>query len=325
MQFLAQILLLILFFSGTTTVVADSIISNKTGLLIMAHGGDAEWNDAVKKAVYPLRFFCPVEIAFGMAQRDSLQQAIYNLESRGVNQIAVVRLFVATESFRHQTEYLLGLRSDPPNMFINHSAHSEVPLTHPNSIHMLSSEMAPDPVQIKSAIAINQDGLYDSKMIGEIIAARVQNLSLYPEKESVLILAHGEGNDTINQKWIFKLNLLADSVRQLGPFRTVQVATLREDWHSKRIRAEKKIRQFVQKGNESQGQVIVIPFRLFGFGPYRSVLKNLEYISDGKALLPHLAVTEWIKEQAVTCLQNLGASDPFQAGDLSSRIDINND
>lgn len=324
MQFLVQIVLFILFFSGTPTAVADSLISNKTGLLVMAHGGDTEWNDAVRKAVYPLRSFCPVEIAFGMAQRDSLQQAIYNLESRGVDRVAVVRLFVAAESFRHQTEYLLGLRSDPPNMFIDHSAHSGVPLTHPDSIHVLSSELAPDQVQSKSTIAINQDGLYDSEMIGKIIAARVQSLSLYPEKESVLILAHGEGDDTINQKWILKLNLLADNVRQLSPFRAVQVATLREDWHYKRSRAEKKIRQFVKKGNENQGQVIVIPFRLFGFGPYHSVLKNLKYLSDGKALLPHPAVTEWIKEQAVTCLQNMGASNPFQIGGFSNDTDLNN-
>lgn len=324
MQFLVQIILLILFFSGIPTAVADSPISNKTGLLVMAHGGDPEWNDAVRKAVYPLQSFCPVEIAFGMAQRNSLQQAIYNLESRGVDQVAVVRLFVAAESFRHQTEYLLGLRSDPPDMFIAHSAHSGVPMTHPDSIHILSSEMAPDQVQSKSTITINQDGLYDSEMIGEIIATRVQNLSLYPEKESVLILAHGEGDDTINQKWLLKLNLLADSVRQLGPFRAVQVATLREDWHHKRSRAEKKIRQFVKKGNENKGQVIVIPFRLFGFGPYRSVLKNLKYLSDGKALLPHPAVTKWIREQAVTCIKNMGASNPFQTGILSNEIDLNN-
>ena len=324
MQFLVQIVLFILFFSGTPTAVADSLISNKTGLLVMAHGGDTEWNNAVRKAVYPLRSFCPVEIAFGMAQRNSLQQAIYNLESRGVDRVAVVRLFVAAESFRHQTEYLLGLRSDPPNMFIDHSAHSGVPLTHPDSIHVLSSELAPDQVQSKSTIAINQDGLYDSEMIGKIIAARVQSLSLYPEKESVLILAHGEGDDTINQKWILKLNLLADNVRQLGPFRAVQVATLREDWPYKRSRAEKTIRQFVKKGNENKGQVIVIPFRLFGFGPYHSVLKNLKYLSDGKALLPHPAVTEWIKEQAVTCLQNMGASNPFQIGEFSNDTDLNN-
>ena len=323
MTFLRQIVFLIAaLLPGTLLAGTDGTASSKPGLLVMSHGGSDEWNAAVREAVSPLRSFCPVEIAFGMAQRDALQGAVSRLETQGVGRVAVVRLFVSAESFRHQTEYLLGLRSDPPRLFIDHSSHSGVPLTDRDSVNLLPGEMAPSPVHRKAAIALNTEGLYDSELIGDIIAARVQNLSLSPESESVLVLAHGEGDDAINRRWIFKLNSLAAKIRRLGPFRTVQVETLREDWHDKRNRAEQRIRRFVREGNRDGGQVIVVPFRVFGFGPYASVLQDLTYLSDGLALLPHSAVTEWIRQQAGICLKDIGANNPFQASSFSGETDF---
>ncbi|GEM_PF-2874250 len=43
--------------------------------------------------------------------------------------------------------------------------------------------------------------------------------------------------------------------------------------------------------------MLVIPFRLHGFGPYAEVLEGLDYRSDGMGFLPDSRITDWIKFQ----------------------------
>ena len=74
-----------------------------TGILVMAHGGDPAWNLDVEATVAPLREKYPVEIAYGMARTSTLREAVQRLESRGVERIAVVRMFVSGESFLEPT------------------------------------------------------------------------------------------------------------------------------------------------------------------------------------------------------------------------------
>lgn len=64
------------------------------------------------EVVDPLRDEIPTVVAFGMADRKSLETAIRELEARGIRRIAVVRLFISGSSFLERTERLLGL--DPP-------------------------------------------------------------------------------------------------------------------------------------------------------------------------------------------------------------------
>ena len=67
-------------------------------------------------------------------------------------------------------------------------------------------------------------------------------LSDDPERESVLILAHGPGDDRENERSIAALDELAQPMRDELGFRTVEVHTLREDWDEKRKVAEAEIR-----------------------------------------------------------------------------------
>lgn len=47
-------------------------------------------------------------------------------------------------------------------------------------------------------------------------------------------------------------------------------------------------------------RAIVIPFRVQGFGPYAEVLQGLEYLADGRGLVPDTEVTAWVRRQAET-------------------------
>ncbi len=258
--------------------IADD--ADSCGLMVMAHGGSDEWNADVRKAVASVSENRPKSIAFGMANPVTLKKAITELEEQDVNCIAIVRLFISTQSFLHQTEYLLGLREDPPSMFISHS--------HEN--HSI-----PDPLEFEADVKISKTALLDAPEAGTILALNAIELSDSSGTESVLIIAHGAGNDAVNDAWLQKMDLLANTVRETGLFRTVAVHSLREDWEEKRAKSEKEIRHFVETHSENDGRVIVLPFRLSGFGPYAEVLEGLSYTSSGIGLLPHPEVSAWIQ------------------------------
>jgi sirohydrochlorin ferrochelatase len=253
------------------------------GLLVMAHGGSPEWDAAVQEAMEPLAAELPTKLAFGMARRETLQEAVEQLEEAGVDRIAVVRLFVSGTSFLHRTQFLLGVRDDPPP----HWRAGGSAETH-----------APMPVARRSEIVIEPSGLSEAAEIGSILKQRVGALSRDPTHESVLLLAHGMSTEEANRRLVGRLDGLADSIRSLGPFRSVAVETLREDWPEARARAEQRIRTWVQRANEGGGRAIVVPARLSGFGPYREVLEDLEYAADETGFLPHPIVGDWVRGRA---------------------------
>jgi len=262
--------------------------------LLMAHGGSTEWNGRVVDAVAPLRAEYPVEVAFGMADAVSIQDAIGRLEARGVRRIGVVRLFISGESWYTRTEQILGLRLGAPEPPVATTR------THAGGHGAPDQGMEFWKVKSASSFALSTQGLANIPAIGTVLVDRVRPLSRKPELEDVLILAHGSGDDSENERWIEYIDARADLVREFRPFRRVQVATLREDWPEKRAESEQRIRAFVRRASDEGGRAIVIPFRVYGFGSYAQVLDSLDYVSDGQGLIPHVNVTKWIEEQAKT-------------------------
>ena len=205
------------------TVTANAQSSNPCGLMVMAHGGSDQWNAAVEAAVMPMMDEFPVAIAFGMANPVTMKAAVTELEEQHVSCIAVVRLFMSAHSFLHQTEYILGLRAYPPAFFISYGGHENRGST-------------PTPLDLSMNVRISETALLDAPAMGGILAAHALALSDSSGTESVLIIAHGSGDDPVNAEWIQKLDLLADSVRSTGLFRAVAVHSLREDWEDKRTK-----------------------------------------------------------------------------------------
>ncbi len=263
----------------------------------MAHGGGEEWNRAVLEAVAPIDRRIPTEVAFGMVVPSSMEAAIRKLEARGATRIAVVRLFVSGESWLEETEYVLGLRETVSDDKIaarsqmHHGGHSMEPLRR---------------IASRASFRIGRHGLADSPLAGDILAERVRALSKAPENEAVLLLAHGPGDDAENGRWLERMHQRSGAIRALGPFREVRCETLREDWPPKRKEAEARIRSFVEAHHAAGTRVIVVPFRVAGFGPYAKVLAGLDYVSDGKGFLPHPLVTQWVEDQAAALLAEGG-------------------
>jgi sirohydrochlorin cobaltochelatase len=277
---------------GPTTASESYQHDHSIGVLVMAHGGGAVWNAEVETMLAPLARDYPLELAFGMAEAASLEVGVRKLEARGVQKIAVVRLFISGESFYERTEQILGLApgADPTPVPSEHDAHAG----HGGGG---GHDMAIWRIDSKSSFAISKEGLADAPEMGAVLVERVRALSTDPRNESILVLAHGPGDDAEDQRWLRMIDQRAESIRRIAPFKKVQVETLREDWPEKRVVSEARIRAFVQAGSKDGGRVIVIPYRVAGFGPYAGVLKDLSYVADSKGLLPSTEVEHWVRRQ----------------------------
>jgi sirohydrochlorin ferrochelatase len=284
----------VLILASTGCASNTSARGDGFGVLVMAHGGEAQWNEDVLEAVAPLRETYAVEVAFGMADAAALDDAVAKLESQGAERIAVVRLFVSADSFLERTEQILGLRPGAPpkpatsaDAQAHHSQHAE-------------HSMATWRLESSAAFAVSREGLSEAPEMGAVLIDRARALSRDPAHEDVLVLAHGPGDDAENERWLRQMDALAEEVRAALPFARVGVATLREDWPEKREAAEQAVRAYLTETSAAGRLPIVIPFRVSGFGPYAEVLAGLDYEADGRGLLPHAAVTRWIARQAAT-------------------------
>ena len=261
--------------------------SNKFGVLVMAHGGTAEWNSGVEDSLDSLRSQYPVEIAFGMADAGSIENGVRKLEAQGVEQVGVVRLFVSGESWLQRTAQILGIESGAPAKPTDHSAvnHTAMPM----GFWKIDSDLQ---------FHLSREGLSEAEEMDQVLLSRVRALSFTPASEVVVIIAHGPADDEENTRWISEIGDRTKLVKQEMNVNDVQVFTLREDWEEKREGAEELIRKYVQEANANSLTPIVVPFRIHGFGPYANVLAGLNYNADQKGLIPHSNVTIWIQNQA---------------------------
>lgn len=261
------------------------------GVLVMAHGGIDEWEHEVADALAPLQQEFPIQIAWGMADAASLQRGVSALEAQGVERIGVVRLFVSGESWYERTGQILGIEPGAPERSqVPEDAHAG----HHGGMSMEFWQLDTD-----AAFAMSRQGLSEAPEMGQVLVARTRALSRDPAREDLLILAHGPADDAENRRWLKHIDARADAVRAALPLRRVEVMTLREDWPDKREEAVADIRAFVERAAAENGVALVVPFRVQGFGPYAQVLEGLDYVSDGRGLVPHPHVTEWVRRQAL--------------------------
>jgi sirohydrochlorin cobaltochelatase len=262
--------------------------SRPVGTLVMAHGGTPEWNAMVEGAVERLRASRPTALAYGMANPYTLRAALDSLDDQGVERVAVVRMFLSGRSFEQQTHYFLGLSDRAPEAFV---------LMGPAA----SDPDARAPLSHDLEVATHADGLLPSSEAATIVESRALDLSRDPASESVLLIAHGMGDERENDEVLSVMEGMARRIETHG-FASVRVETLREDWEGPRAEAEQRIRGFVADQSDEGRRVLVVPVRLAGFGPYAEVLTGLDYVA-GAGLLPHDAIASWVERtsERVVC------------------------
>ena len=275
-----------------------------TGILVMAHGGDPDWNASVDEALNGLRARAPLALAFGMADRSTLQAGVDSLAARGVERVSVVRMFLSGRSFEDQTRYLLRLSDEPPAFFLHHPmpAGEAGPSEHgPTTEHGTGgpqggpSHGTPPPIETRGLdIATQTTGLMDWSGVGAILRERAEAAGAQ-RGAGLMVIGHGMGDDDENREVLESMARAVDGLRD-GPWGPVEVETLREDWPEARAGAEKRIRKWISESAMS-GPPVVIPFRLSGFGPYAEVLEGLDYL-PAAGLLPPPSIVDWVEETA---------------------------
>lgn len=295
------------------------------GVLVMAHGGDPDWNKVVEEAVAPLRAKHPTALSYGMADPETLQDAVFDLERQGVRKIAVVRLFFSGDSFLARTEKILGvIPGAPAKQELAVSPDTEVGFPHlghgthggggQHEAHMDPDKMPMWKLVTISTFAVSPRGLLEAGLGPLIMTKRAKALSNNPAKESVLLVAHGVGDDAADKRWRAAMAPAVESVRKAAPFRRVEAVTLRDDWPEAHARAVKEIKAFVAAARKEGGKALVIPYRLFGFGPQAASLAGLDIVTDDKGLLPDPLVGDWLVREADALIKEAGWESPSTGG-----------
>ena len=285
----------------STMQIVESDISmagqSDFGLLLMAHGGTKEWNEAVLQATSEVSAKYPVEVAFGMADAGSLERSVRRLEKFGVKDVGVVRMFVSGESWYERTQQILGTIEGAPQKDSNEIRERTFM---PMGFWRIDTDLK---------FHISEDGLADAKEMDQVIVNRISRLSRDPEREVAIIIAHGTGSDDEDNRWIEKITQRADTAKSTLGLHDVKVFTLREDWFAKRGEAESNIRAYLEEASRAGLEPLVIPFRVHGFGPYSRVLEGLDYRADELGLLPHKNVNLWVLNQAEHLRQTASSSE----------------
>jgi hypothetical protein len=271
------------------------------GVLVVAHGSHKHdrhfnstpehdhWNETVSNAVEELkqRLQFPVELAFGMWDKDSFQRGIDKLVAKNVCELKVIPLFISSDSEVIEVQkYMFGVRED---------------LNFPINVGRL---------RIPSQIKIVQYGkaLDTHEYVSEILEERISELSQHPQAEGILLLAHGPYTDLIEPRWIELLKVHGDRIQQDvlrkrgEKFGDISYFTLRDDSPSN-IRNERTrlIREKVNELNQKNIRPLVIPVILSAGGIESGILERLEglrYFISREYLMPHTKIIDWLELSA---------------------------
>lgn len=309
-----SVLLLLIFAHPSFTFSQD------TGILVLAHGGSEEWNQAVIEAAEPLKKGYAVEVAFGMANYVTMHHAIKKLEKQGVDRIAVAQLFISSYSpIIRQNRYLLGKRNsvpDPMMPLMHHiNEYKKMMGIKPDSSDHTSGGhrfyMPQNLPQISTDVEIAlAPPLDDHPVVAQILHERIQELSTNPSNETVLLAAHGPNAEADNKKWIATMESLSRKIQAIQqkngePYKQIFALTVRDDASDAIFnQAKAHLRALVRQAGQF-GEVIVVPLFLSSGGREQAVARRLEGLDfkwNGKTLLPDPLVTDFLRQSVETAL-----------------------
>ena len=273
------------------------------GILILAHGGRPEWNERVMALVARVNERQPAEVAFGMASRPAMQAAVDRLVSRGAMGIVAVPLFISSHSgVITSTEYLLGLRS---------AASADLPLlargdhSHPGTGADSHAAHADPTAPLTMTVPVRMTPALDQHpVVADIVITRSRAMSRDPNREAVIVVAHGPTRDEENAQWLEDMAVTAARIRAAIPFRSVDYLTVRDDApRAVREAATAELRALVARHTGEGARVLIVPL-LMSFGGIeqgiRTRLAGLDVVMAEQGLMPDDRLVDWVLAMAAT-------------------------
>jgi hypothetical protein len=276
------------------------------GFVFLAHGSDYHWNETMRENVAALGKRYKIEFAFSMADQPTIERAVRRLEQRGARAIGVVRVFGLASSFKTGIENILGVHAEHMLAGENDAASRVVATPSGSRAAPLASashghgghETGATPRIRSSALLATLGGMEDHRYFAQALLERAKALSKDPRRETIILTAHGAGDDASNDHWRQLLASLAEQMRQGGGanFRAIHFGTWREDWPDKRGPEIAAIRQHVEEASRDGGRSIVVPARMQGRGDEKTWLKDLSF-ELGSGFAPHPLFAQWFEEK----------------------------
>ena len=275
------------------------------GIVILAHGADYHWNETMRHSVRSLEDRYKLEFVFSMADQPLIERAVERLERRAVRAIVVVRVFGLASAFRDAVERMIGwdvehsAPDDPGRSGADHGHDDGGNGGAYAHHHGHGGARAHPRARIRAAVPMaTAGGLEDDPLFAEALLDRAKALSREPSRETVILVAHGSGDDAANTHWLEVLDSLARQIKARGGegFRAVRVATWREDWPEKRAPWIERVREMVKEATRDGGRALVIPARTNAQGHERAFLAGLEF-ELGEGFAPHPLFARWVEKQ----------------------------
>lgn len=281
--------------------------ASRAGILLLAHGGSKEWNTNVQSIAADVDKTQPTEVALGMADRATLQAGIDKLTARGVKEIVAVPLFVSSHSsVIEATRFLLGLRPDAPPELMDFSMDHGAGPGHGDSPGAPANP-PPDPAlkqkPVTSSLPVRMSAALDRhRILAAILTERASAMSRNPEREVVVLVAHGPNEDKENDLWLADLTAVGKMIAANKPFARVETATLRDDADAPiRELATQKLRAIVSSADDQGYRALIVPV-LLSYGGIengiRKRLDGLDHVMSPSGLLPDPRISGWVLSSA---------------------------
>ncbi len=273
------------------------LLSDQIGIVALVHGADWFWNRDIRQALAPLARKHKLAYAFSMADPPVVERAVRKLEGEGVRAIVVVRAFGMAASFLPTVRHMLG--ADVESGAAPHAGHGMAMMMHHGHGGSAHASLAAAP-RIRSALPmVTVGGVEDDPFFAKALLQNARGVSSgNPARETVILVAHGQGDDKANRKWLDLLSSLAKQMRAVGggQFAAIETATWREDWPDKNKVEVKRVRGMVEQASRHGGRVLIVPARINGRGAADRYLEGLDYgWSEGFAQTPYFA--QWFEQE----------------------------
>lgn len=188
-------------------------VEAQTGLLVVAHGANAEWNGQVRATVTQVQWpHGPVATAFLMgdaAESAGWDVAVRQLEQAGVTSIVVVPLMVSSHgSHYRQVQHYAGELADLPAALAEHN-HG-------------TAGLATVPMRVTPA-------LDDAREVSEALAAAWVRLPEERHRGPLLLLGHGPESEEDAARWSEAFASYGRALAGAGHQGQIRTAFLRDD------------------------------------------------------------------------------------------------
>lgn len=265
-------------------------VAERTGILIVAHGGGPDWNRQVLDVAAAVHHTGPVRASFLMgpgANERSFQREVAALRADGATSIVVVPLFMSSHSEHlDQLRWLIGQREVLDSTMMHH-------------LHMGGIERPSDLRGLRLTSALDS-----APELSKALTERAIRLTDRRADHAVLLLGHGPNGADDYARWMTALRPVAERVRRDAGYRFASVELVRDD-APPLVRAEavRRVREIVTWLHEATRLPVVVVPALVATGmvsreTLRRDLEGLPVIYAGDALLPDPGMARWVERVA---------------------------